>query len=214
MRTKDHPLPPDFIDDLRVVPGADPAPDEAPVAPELERRFSTGEPLEVVYFGGGLPGLSRTLTPLRWCEKRGRSHVIARCHRNGMEKTFRLERMHLPAPPLENGANDFRTISASLPAGFLEGMLMQSCALGNLPIENALAAHLAENGGFASFFDEYVYGGYILSFEFRAGLTYLSFGYEAGEAFEIHYEFLPGQQPRLKPGIGTHYALYAGISHS
>lgn len=208
MSTKDLPAPPDFIDDLRVGPGADLAPDEAPVAPELERRFATGEPLEVVYFGGGLPGLRRTLTPLRWCDKRGRSHLIGRCHREGMEKTFRLERMHLPVPPLENGLNDFRTISTSFPDGFLEGMLMQIAALGNLPIENALAAHHAEHGEFDSFFDEYVYGGYILSLEFKAGVTYLSFGYEASESFEIHYEFLPGPEPRLTPGIGTHYALY------
>jgi len=63
---------------------------------ELERHFASGEPLKVVYFGGSFPGRGRLLTPLRYCEARGKNYLIAFCHRSGIEKTYRLDRMHLP----------------------------------------------------------------------------------------------------------------------
>lgn len=69
---------------------------------ELERHMASGTPLEIIYFGGGLPGQLRSITPLHYCEKRGRGHLIGLCHRSGIEKTFRLDRIHLPGPPFIN----------------------------------------------------------------------------------------------------------------
>jgi hypothetical protein len=63
---------------------------------ELERHFACGKPLKIIYFGGSFPGGRRLLTPVRYCETRGRNYLIAFCHRSGIEKTFRLDRMHLP----------------------------------------------------------------------------------------------------------------------
>ena len=40
--------------------------------------------------------------------------IIAYCLRDEMEKTFRLDRMHLPEPPLPDGRNDFRAIARCL----------------------------------------------------------------------------------------------------
>lgn len=179
----------------------------------LERHFVSGEPLEIIYFGGSLPGARRVITPLRYCESRGRGHLIGHCHRSGIEKTFRLDRMHLPAPPLADGTNDFRIIGKCLGSPrLLEGMLAQIARLGNLPMENALAEHLAQAGDFESFFDEYAYGGYTLELNFTSSVIYLSLGYEAHECETIHYEFTPASEPRLTPGIATHYSLYLGRS--
>jgi hypothetical protein len=176
---------------------------------ELERHFASGTPLEIIYFGGGLPGKSRTITPLRYCEKRGPDYIIALCHRSGIGKTFRLDRMHLPGPPLADGRNDFRIIAKCLgKPGFIEGMLAQIARLGNLPIEEALAKHFDQHGEFGSFFDEYPYGGYTLELSITSSVIYLSIGYEANDCDVMHYEFTPECEPRLTPGIATHYSLY------
>jgi hypothetical protein len=186
-------------------------PDLTALRKELEQHFVSGTPLEVIYFGGGLPGARRLITPLRYCEKRGRSHIIALCHRSGIEKTFRLDRMHLPGPPLADGRNDFRIIAKCLgKPGFIEGMIAQIARLGNLPIEEALAKHLDQHGEFESFFDEYPYGGYTLELSITSSVIYLSIGYEANDCDVMHYEFTPESEPRLTPGIATHYSLYLG----
>jgi hypothetical protein len=144
-------------------------PDLTALHEEIERHFASGTPLEIIYFGGGLPGKIRTITPLHYCEKRGRSHIIALCHGSGIEKTFRLDRMHLPGPPLAVGRNDFRIIAKCLgKPGFIEGMLVQIARLGNLPMEQALAAHFEQRGEFESFFDEYPYGGYTIELKITA----------------------------------------------
>jgi hypothetical protein len=167
--------------------------------------------LEVIYFGGGLPGARRVITPLRYCEDRGRSHLIGLCHRSGIEKTFRLDRMHLPGPPLADGTNDFRVLAGCLGnARLIEGMLTQIAHLGNLPMEDALAAHLEQGGEFESFFDEYSYGGYTLELKITSAVIYLSLGYEANAFEMMHYEFTPESEPRLTHGIATHYSLYTG----
>ncbi|MCU0795909.1 MAG: hypothetical protein MUF31_08240 [Akkermansiaceae bacterium] len=178
---------------------------------ELERCFFSPTSLEVVYFGGGLPGARRLLTPLRYCETRGRDYIIAWCHRSGIEKTFRLDRMHLPEPPLPDGRNDFRIISKCLgKPRFLDGMLAQIARLGNLPMEDALASHLELHDEFETFFNEYSYGGYTLELTFTSKVVYLSLGYEANDSQVIHYEFTAECEPRLSPGIATHYSLLTG----
>ncbi len=175
---------------------------------ELESHFVSGTPLEVIYFGGGLPGKSRTITPLRYCEKRGPDYLIALCHRSGIEKTFRLDRMHLPGPPLADGKNDYQIIAMCLgKPGFIDGMLVQIARLGNLPMEQVLAAHFEQRGEFESFFAEYPYGGYTLELKITSTLIYLSLGYEANDIGLTHYEFTAEPEPRLKPGIATHYTL-------
>ncbi|MCF7675888.1 MAG: WYL domain-containing protein [Akkermansiaceae bacterium] len=205
--------PPPQISNIPTPVNEDTDPDLTALREELERRFVSGEPLEVIYFGGGLPGARRAITPLRYCETRGRGYLIGLCHRSGIEKTFRLDRMHLPGVSLANGTNDFRILAGCLGSSrLLEGMLAQIARLGNLPMENALAAHLAQGGGFESFFDEYAYGGYTLELRFTSQVIQLSLGYEANGCETIHYEFTPGGEPRLSPGIATHYALYTGKS--
>lgn len=146
-------------------------PDITALREELERHLASGTPLEVIYFGGGRPGALRSLTPLRYCEKRGRNHMIGRCNRSGIEKTFRFDRMHLPGRPLVDGRNDFRTIAKCLGTPrLIEGMLAQIANLGNLPMEVALASHLAQDCGYESFFDEYAYGGYTLEIKFTSAV--------------------------------------------
>lgn len=178
---------------------------------ELERCFVSSTSLEVVYFGGGLPGARRLLTPLRYCETRGRDYIIALCHRSGIEKTFRLDRMHLPEPPLPDGRNDFRIISKCLgKPRYLDGMLAQIARLGNLPVEEALASHLGQHDEFETFFNEYPYGGYTLELTFTSKVVYLSLGFEANDSDVIHYEFTTESEPRLTPEIATHYSLLTG----
>jgi hypothetical protein len=117
--------------------------------------------------------------------------------------------MHLPGPPLADGRNDFRIIAKCLgKPGFIEGMLAQIARLGNLPIEEALAKHFDQHGEFGSFFDEYPYGGYTLELSITSSVIYLSIGYEANDCDVMHYEFTPECEPRLTPGIATHYSLY------
>ena len=187
----------------------DPDPDMAALRDEIERHFASGTPLEIIYFGGGLPGQSRLITPLRYCEERGRNYIIALCHRSGIEKTFRLDRMHLPGPPMADGRNDFRIIAKCLgKPGFIESMLAQIARLCNLPIEQVLAAHFEQRGEFESFFDQYPYGGYTLELKITSTVIYLSLGYEANDCGVMHYEFTPECEPRLTPGIATHYSLY------
>ena len=187
----------------------DPDSDLIALREELERHFVSRTPMEVIYFGGGQPGMRRAITPLRYCEKRGQSHLIALCHRSGIEKTFRLDRMHLPEPPLADGNNDFRFLAKFLGnAHMIEGMLSQIARLGNLPMEHALAAHLEQRGEFESFFDEYSYGGYTLEMTITATVIYLSLGYEASAYETMHYQFTPESEPHLTPGIATHYSLY------
>ena len=184
-------------------------PDLTALREEIERHFASGAPLEIIYFGGGLPGKSRTITPLHYCEKRGPSHLIALCHRSAIEKTFRLDRMHLPGPPLADGRNHFRIIANCLGGPrVIEGMLVQIARLGNLPMEVALAAHFEERGEFDSFFYEYPYGGYTLELKISPSVIYLSLGYDANDMEVMHYEFTPESEPRLTPGIATHYSFY------
>jgi|GEM_PF-2786576 len=175
---------------------------------EVARHLEAGTPMEVIYFGGGMPGMCRQITPLRYSETQEKSRLVALCHRSGMEKTFRLDRMYLPAPPLEDGLNDFRVLTMCLGnTYFIEGMLAQIARLRNLPIEEALASHLDSGGNFESFFDEYPYGGFTLEIQFTSTVIYLSLGYEANDVEVTHYHFMPELEPRLMPEIATHYRL-------
>lgn len=186
-------------------------PEIAPLREVLERHFASGAALDIVYSGGGLPGLRRSITPLRYCETRGAGYLIALCHRSGIEKTFRLDRMHLPAPPLAGGMNDFRLLSKCLGGvTMLEGMLTQIAKLGNLPFEQALAEHLERGGGFESFFDEYPSGGYLLQLSLSSSMICLTLSYEGDTFADVHYEFTPEPVPKLTPNIGTHYSLLTG----
>lgn len=210
-RTGGAPPPPPLISNSPPLVNEDTDPDFAALREALERRFVSGEPLEVIYFGGGLPGARRIITPLRYCETRGRGYLIGLCHRSGIEKTFRLDRMHLPGPALEGGTNDFRILAGYLGSPrLLEGMLAQIARLRNLPMENALADHYDQRKEFESFFDEYAYGGYTLALRLSSRMLYLSLGFEAHDCDEVHYEFTPTDEPRLGPGIATHYSLYLG----
>ena len=200
-----------LLDAAKKTMNDDTDPDLTALREEIERHSASGTPLEVIYFGGGLPGKSRTITPLHYCEKRGRSHIIALCHRSGIEKTFRLDRMHLPSPPLSDGRNDFQIIAKCLgKPGFIEGMLAQIARLGNLPLEQVLAAHFEQRGEFESFFEDYLYGGYSLELKITSKVIYLSLGYEANDCDVMHYQFTPECEPRLTPDIATHYSLYTG----
>ena len=177
---------------------------------ELEGCFESGNSIEVIYFGGSLPGVRRRLIPLGYCEKRGRDYIIAFCERSGMEKTFCLKRMHLPEVPVAEGQNDFREIDRCLgKAGFLEGMLGQIARLGNLPMEKALAVHVEEKNEFESFFEEYVYGGYTLELSFGSERISLRLGYEAVDMEEALYEFTLEREPSLRTVEATHYPVYA-----
>lgn len=176
---------------------------------KLEKHMVAHTPLEIIYFGGGKPGMLRTITPLRYGENRERIYVIGLCHQSEIEKTFRLDRMHLPEPPLVDGLNDVRVINQCLgDQRMIIGMLTQIARLGNTPMEKALAMHLVKQGQFESFFDEYSYGGYTLELKFTSTTIYLSLGYEADDCELMHYHFTPESLPRLKPEIATHYSLY------
>lgn len=205
--------PPPRISNIPTPVNEDTDPDLTALRGELERCFASGGPLGVIYFGGGLPGACRVITPLRYCATRGRGYLIGLCHRSGIEKTFRLDRMHLPEAPLANGTNDFQILARCLGGPrLLEGMLTQIARLGNLPMENTLADHYDQRKEFESFFDEYAYGGYTLALRLSSRMLYLSLGFEAHDCDEVHYEFTPTDEPRLGPGIATHYSLYLGKS--
>ncbi|MFT4175483.1 MAG: hypothetical protein QM627_02395 [Luteolibacter sp.] len=178
---------------------------------EIERGIHSAARIDVIYFGGSLPGSLRKITPLRYSEERGKDYLIAFCHQSRMEKTFKLERMNLPEPPMEGGKNDYITISKFLlNPQLLDGMLSQIAALGNLPIERALAAHHSAHGEFESFFKEYSYGGYILSLRLSDSLISLHFGYEAADAEGMNYRFTVESSPQLTPEIADHYRLIVG----
>ncbi len=185
----------------------DPDPDTLALRELLERHMTSATPLEVIYFGGSQPGHLRAITPLRPCETRGQDYIIGLCHQSGIEKTFRLDRMHLPTPPLQNGNNDFRIIVNCLGSPkLIENMLTQIAHLKNLPMEKALAAHLDERGGFESFFDEYPYGAYTLEVKFTSTMIYLGLGYEANNCQLMHYDFTPESEPRLIPNAAMPYS--------
>lgn len=66
----------------------------------LAEAMENGRSLTVVY-GGGTRGRSpRKLTPRRVLQLRGTSYLVALCHLDGVEKTFRLDRLQSLA--LEN----------------------------------------------------------------------------------------------------------------
>ncbi len=183
-------------------------PDTLALRESLERQMASGTPQEIIYFGGSQPGHLRAITPLRFCETRGRDYIIALCHQSGMEKTFRLDRIHLPEPPLPNGGNDFRTIANCLGGTrLIENMLTQIAHSKSSPMEKALAAHLDERGEFESFFAEYSYGSYTLELEFTSTIIYLGLGYEANDSQLMHYKFTPESEPRLAPDVATFYPV-------
>jgi hypothetical protein len=57
-----------------------------------------------------------------------------------------------------------------------------------------------------------IYGGYTLELTFTSAVIYLSIGFDANDIEVMHYEFTPESEPRLTPGIATHYSLYLGKS--
>lgn len=176
----------------------------------VDHHMQTVQPIKVIYFGGHQPGLPRMITPLRYGEQKGGNHIIAYCLQDEMEKTFRLDRMHLPVPPLPDGENDFRAISRCLGGTqMLHGMLLQIARLKKIPLETSLAAHFSDKGEFESFFDEYSYGGFILELKITAEVIYLSIGFDANDYELMHYHFTSDPEPQLMPEIATHYRLYA-----
>jgi hypothetical protein len=176
----------------------------------VDHHMQTVQPLKIIYFGGKHPGLPRWITPLRYADELFGNRIIAYCLRDEMEKTFRLDRMHLPEPPLPDGRNDFRAIARCLNGSqMLHGMLLQIARLKKIPLETSLAAHFSDKGEFESFFDEYSYGGFILELKITADVIYLSIGFDANEYELMHYHFTPDPEPQLRPEIATHYRLYA-----
>lgn len=175
---------------------------------EIERCIDAGAALEVIYFGGGLPGMSRVIRPRRFSDSTYKNRIVAYCERSETEKTFRLDRMHLPCPPLEQGLNDFRVISLCLGnSQMLESMLGQIARLNKLPIEQALSMHLDARKSLESFFDEYPYGGYTMELQFTSTVIYLSLGVEANDCEMMHYHFSPEREPKLAPEIVNCYHL-------
>ena len=51
------------------------------------------EPIEIVYGGGSQPGARRVVTPRALVFARGRHYLVAYCHRDEIEKTFRIDRI-------------------------------------------------------------------------------------------------------------------------
>jgi|GEM_PF-5527670 len=49
---------------------------------------------------------------------------------------------------------------------------------------------------------------YTLELQLTSTVIYLSLGYEANVYETMHYQFTPENDPRLTPGIATHYSLY------
>jgi hypothetical protein len=157
---------------------------------QIEEHFSTGMPMNIIYFGGGLPGRCRSITPLRYCPTRGDSHLIALCHSGGHEKTFLIDRMHLPCPPIDDGLNDYRVLCRILgTTELLDHLLHQIIQHGKEPMAKALADHYAETGEWESFFDAFPYGAFTMKLEISAASLVLSFGYEANECEIHHYYF-------------------------
>lgn len=176
---------------------------------EVERHMSSGTAMEVIYFGGSLPGLRRKITPRCYGDPRHQNRIVALCHLSEEEKTFRLDRMHLPCSPLEDGQNDYRAIVPLLNhPTLLDGMLDQIADLGNLPIEKALSAQRKAGESYESFFEEFPYGGYALELQLTSAMIRLSFGFEANDVELIHYHFSPEAVPRLMAEIATHYDIY------
>lgn len=157
---------------------------------QIEEQFSTGKPMNIIYFGGGQPGRRRSITPLRYCPARGNGHLIALCPSDGKEKTFLIDRMHLPCPPIDDGLNDYRVIRRILGHSDLQDHLLQQIIQhGTEPIVASLAAHHAESGEWESFFDEFPYGGFTLELNITVTSIHLSIGFEANECETYHYEF-------------------------
>jgi predicted DNA-binding transcriptional regulator YafY len=59
----------------------------------LDRAASLGWPVCIEYEGGTRGASPRTITPRRFLQKGGVTYILAYCHLDGCEKSFRLDRI-------------------------------------------------------------------------------------------------------------------------
>lgn len=69
-----------------------------PIAPppgfeQLNDAIEHGRPVVIVYDGGSKGSVQRTITPRAVLESNGRAYLIAYCHIDQMEKTYRFDRI-------------------------------------------------------------------------------------------------------------------------
>jgi DNA polymerase III subunit epsilon len=87
-------------------------PREAVVVPHgweiLHQAIATGTMVRIEYDGGTRGTAPRSITPRRFLQKGGESYVVAFCHLDSLEKSFRLDRIRdcalLPASEPRKGA--------------------------------------------------------------------------------------------------------------
>ncbi len=92
-------------------------PQEAAIAPHgwktLDQAMASGTTVLIEYDGGTRGTSPRSITPLRFLQRGGETYVVAFCHLDSLEKSFRLDRIRncaLAAEPSE-GHVDPETIS-------------------------------------------------------------------------------------------------------
>jgi predicted DNA-binding transcriptional regulator YafY len=59
----------------------------------LEEAIATGGKVTIEYAGGTRGVMPRTISPRRFEQKGGQTYVLAFCHTDGFEKSFRLDRI-------------------------------------------------------------------------------------------------------------------------
>lgn len=59
----------------------------------LWEAMGKGQPVQIHYLGGSSPGSSRLITPLGASKMNGRIQLTALCHKSGINKSFRLDRI-------------------------------------------------------------------------------------------------------------------------
>jgi DNA polymerase III epsilon subunit family exonuclease len=61
----------------------------------LDRAIACGATVRIEYEGGTRGSSSRPITPLRFLQKGGETYVVAFCHLDSLEKSFRLDRIRV-----------------------------------------------------------------------------------------------------------------------
>jgi len=71
-----------------------------PVAKLLLEACRTGDGVDIIYFGGSTPGLSRVICPRRLFKVKGYDsiYVEAYCRARGADRVFRLDKIKLSYP--------------------------------------------------------------------------------------------------------------------
>jgi predicted DNA-binding transcriptional regulator YafY len=77
-----------------------------PLAMLLLEACSSGDGVEIIYFGGITPGASRVIFPRRLFKVKGYDsiYVEAYCRTRGEDRTFRLDKIKLAYPTYAKGA--------------------------------------------------------------------------------------------------------------